>query len=93
MKSKWILVLGFLAAFIGGNAMAQDAETRACQVTAGKGTEVFAKCKAGDILQLGEFTLGITSAVCDFSKQVVLVNNQIAWCVYIGYVRKTIKAD
>ena len=49
MNKKWLCALGFLVASIGDAAMAQDEETRFCLVEPGKGIEVFAKCKAGDI--------------------------------------------
>ena len=50
--------------------------------------EIFAKCKAGDVLVLTEVTNRMTPLVCDYSKQVVVVGNSVAWCVYIGYVRR-----
>lgn len=88
MNKKWLCALGFLVASIGDAAMAQDEETRFCLVEPGKGIEVFAKCKAGDILNLSRISNSITPMVCDLSKQIVVVGTQIEWCVYIGYVRK-----
>ena len=88
MNKKWLFALGFLVASIGGTAMAQDEEARSCAVEPGKGVEVFAKCKAGDVLLLWEFPNATIPMVCDFSKQIAMVNSRIGWCVFIGYVRK-----
>ena len=89
MNKKWLFALGFLVASMGGTAMAQDEPTLSCWVKpVGNVAEIFAKCKAGDVLVLWDFPNAIAPVVCDLSKQVVLVGGRLAWCVYIGYVRK-----
>ena len=89
MNKKWLFALGFLVASISGTAMAQDEPTLSCFVKpVGNVAVIFAKCKAGDVLVLTEVTNRMTPLVCDYSKQVVVVGNSVAWCVYIGYVRR-----
>jgi hypothetical protein len=85
---KLFVGLGMVISVVGSNAMAQSEESRTCAVEAGKGVEVFAQCKAGDILPLGKFTHSIAPVVCDFSKHIVVVRDVILFCAYVGYVRK-----